>query len=126
MSTHILGEINMVEVRDAYTANKLKHAELSPEDIKIPDSYAEAERSPQYEKWRQARKVEKTSLLKRRVLKIVRTPRGVKLVRAKYVHAVKRDVLGNIVKYKAWLVALGNLQEKTEEEQSTFAPVVKG
>ena len=121
----VLGEINMVEVPDACTVN-FKHAEFQHDDFKIPDSYAEAERSPQYMKWREARKVEKTSLLKRRVLKIVRTPRGVKLVRAKYVHTVKRDLLGNVVKYKARLVALGNLQEKTEEEQSTFAPVVKG
>eukprot|EP00602_Paraphysomonas_sp_CaronLab_P004809 CAMPEP_0185023452 /NCGR_PEP_ID=MMETSP1103-20130426/6129_1 /TAXON_ID=36769 /ORGANISM="Paraphysomonas bandaiensis, Strain Caron Lab Isolate" /LENGTH=1343 /DNA_ID=CAMNT_0027556055 /DNA_START=49 /DNA_END=4080 /DNA_ORIENTATION=+ len=119
----VLGEINMVEVPDAHNID-LNHAET--EDIKIPNSYAEAERSPQYQQWRKARMVEKTSLLKRRVLKIVKIPSGVKLVRAKYVHTVKRDILGNIVKYKARLVALGNLQEKKEEEPSTFAPVVKG
>ena len=39
---------------------------------------------------------------------------------------VKRDILGNMVKYKARLVALRNLQERTEEELTNFAPVVKG
>ena len=122
----VLGEINMIEVMDADVNVMDSEESTENEHVHEPNSFLEAERSPQADEWRTARRIEKKALLRRGVLKIVRRPSGVKLIRCKYVHKLKRDILGNIQKYKARLVALGNLQEKTEEEPSTFAPVVKG
>eukprot|EP00602_Paraphysomonas_sp_CaronLab_P001187 CAMPEP_0185020694 /NCGR_PEP_ID=MMETSP1103-20130426/3325_1 /TAXON_ID=36769 /ORGANISM="Paraphysomonas bandaiensis, Strain Caron Lab Isolate" /LENGTH=1580 /DNA_ID=CAMNT_0027551749 /DNA_START=34 /DNA_END=4776 /DNA_ORIENTATION=- len=122
----VLGEINMIEVMDADVNVMDSEESTENKHVHEPNSFLEAERSPQADEWRTARRIEKKALLRRGVLKIVRRPSGVKLIRCKYVHKLKRDILGNIQKYKARLVALGNLQEKTEEEPSTFAPVVKG
>ena len=57
-------------------------------------------------KWKEAINVELNSLKKRDVFgPIVRTPYDVKPVGHKWVFVRKRNEHGNVVRYKAWLVA---------------------
>jgi hypothetical protein len=80
--------------------------------------------SPECEEWLDGTEEEKRSILKRKVLELVKRKKDTQLLRCKYVYRKKKQRNGRS-RYKVRLVILGCNQEK-DEEQQTFAPVVKG
>jgi hypothetical protein len=57
--------------------------------------------------------------------KLVPPPTGCKLVDSKWVIMLKRNLDGNIARYKAMLVARGFTQEHGVDYDETFAAIVK-
>jgi hypothetical protein len=123
-----LGEINSLQAVTMGEAvaqiNMLRdHEEILYEE---PQTYDQSLASPQAQEWRGARRREKDSLRKRKVMGLHQIPPGAKLLRSKYVYKIKRDAEGKVKQFKARLVILGCQQQKGVEVEQTFAPVVKG
>jgi len=57
--------------------------------------------------WKQAMSVELDNLEKQNAWKIINKPCGYRIIGSKWIFAVKRDNKGNIVRFKARLVAQG-------------------
>ena len=65
------------------------------------------------------------SLVKRKVFgPVVRTPEGVKPVGYKWVFVRKRNENGEVIRYKARLVAQGFSQRPSIDYEETYSPVV--
>ena len=113
MMEFTLGEVNSI-------------LELEAQDeLIVPETLEEALASEQAEEWSKARAVEKRAIDARGTLEVVSTPNGVRPLDCRFVYRIKRDELGKIKKYKARLVVLG-CQQKREEKERNYAPVVKG
>ena len=73
-----------------------------------PQSYEEAVNHPVYGKeWRAAIQEEYDSLMKNGAWELTDLPLGKNLVTCKWVFKAKHDANGNVVRFKAWLVARG-------------------
>jgi hypothetical protein len=70
-------------------------------------------------------KSEYYSLVSRKTWTLVPCSAGRKLVDFKWVFNLKRDANGQIIRYKARLVARGFTQEKGVDDHETFAPTVR-
>lgn len=91
----------------------------------IPTTYEEAKTNYQWKEWEAAMKEEYQSLLENSTWTIEQLPEGKKPIKCRWVFAVKRDTNGDIIRYKARVVAKGYSQVKGIDYQETFAPVVK-
>ena len=87
-----------------------------------PESYNEAARD---ERWVQSMKDEIKALRNRGVWRVIPTPKGVRLIKSKYVYRVKKDWTGKVVKRKSRLVVQGFSQREGIDYDETFAPVAK-
>jgi hypothetical protein len=76
----------------------------------IPKSYSPALRKEDSTQWQEAIREEFDSLVSHGTWELVELPRRRKAVGNKWVFVLKRDKAGNIVRYKAWLVANGYSQ----------------
>jgi hypothetical protein len=65
------------------------------------------------------------SLCELDVYELVDKPKGVKLLKNKWVLKKKRDQAGNIERYKARLVSKGCTQREGIDYEETFAPVAR-
>ena len=90
-----------------------------------PNSYQEAINSDHSAEWKRAMELEIESMMKNNVWQTVSRPEGQKVVGSKWVFKLKRDEGGNIVRYKARLVARGFDQREGVDYEETFAPVVR-
>src|SRR5205814_8392106 len=88
-------------------------------------SYDEAMESSDKDKWLQAIQAELKSQHDNGTWIVVKKTKSMKIITAKWVFDIKRDVNGNIVRYKARLVARGFDQEYGIDYEDTFAPVLK-
>lgn len=94
------------------------------EDLE-PTSIIECTRRSDWLKWKEAINVELNSLKKRNVFgPIIRTPFDTKPVGHKWVFVRKRNELGEVVRYKARLVAQGFSQRPGIDYEETYSPVV--
>ena len=94
------------------------------EDLE-PTSIQECMLRSDWIKWKQAINVELESLRKRGVFgPIILTPRDVKPVGYKWVFVRKRNEKGEVVRYKARLVAQGFSQRPGIDFEETYSPVV--
>ena len=92
----------------------------------IPQTFLEANSSPDKEKWKKAMDEEMQSLLKNHTWKLVRLPKGKKEIGCKWVYAQKEGFPSkNDVRYKARLVAKGYAQKEGIDYNEVFSPVVK-
>lgn len=91
----------------------------------LPDSLAEAKRSVDWPRWKEAMEEEKVALEAHGTWKVVTLPKGANVVGYRWVYAIKRDAAGNIVRYKARLVAQGFSQTLGVDLFDTYAPVAK-
>ena len=90
-----------------------------------PKTLREALSGPEKEEWRDGWKSEMESQEKNGTWEIVDLPQGRKVVGCKYVFKKKKDLEGNVKRYKVRLVAQGFTQEYGIDYQKTFAPVLK-
>ena len=90
-----------------------------------PKSVKECRLRNDWPKWKEAIESELKSLEKRKVFgPVVRTPDGVKPVGYKWVFVRKQNEKGEIVRYKARLVAQGFSQRPGIDYEETYSPVV--
>jgi hypothetical protein len=87
-----------------------------------PDSFNEA---VQNKLWRDSMSAEIKALKNRGCWRVIRTPRGTKLIKSKYVYRIKKDWAGKIIKRKSRLVVQGFSQVEGIDFSETFAPVAK-
>jgi len=91
-----------------------------------PQSYEEAVNHPIYAKeWIMAIKEEYESLIKNGTWELVKLLLGKNLVTCKWVFKTKHDANGNIVRFKARLIARGFSQAYGIDYFETYAPVAK-
>ena len=90
-----------------------------------PKTYEEAMASPDAHEWEAAMRRELESIATLDSFKLTKLPRGRKPIGTRWVFLVKRDPDGNILRYKARLVAQGFTQQPGIDFKETFAPVAK-
>ena len=90
-----------------------------------PKTYKEAMASPDAHEWEAAMRRELESIASLDSFKLTELPQGRKSIGTKWVFLVKRDPDGNILRYKARLVAQGFTQQPGIDFKETFAPVAK-
>lgn len=95
------------------------------EEMKEPKTRKQAISSSDRKKWEEAMEDEMTSLNENETWELVDPPRDRKIIGCKWVFAKKKNVEGEVVRYKARLVAQGYSQKYGEDYNEVFAPVVK-
>ena len=65
------------------------------------------------------------SLKKNNTYELVELPKGMKVLKTKWVFKLKRDDSGKLIKHKAWLVVKGFTQTNGIDFEEIFSPVVK-
>ncbi|KAE9090712.1 Copia protein [Phytophthora fragariae] len=102
---------------------RLDEYEIALAATDVPGSYREAMSSPEAKQWKEAVRREIRAHIRNHTWDTVRHPHGVKVIGCKWVFAYKFDEHGNIVRYKARLVALGCLQTRGVDYYYTYSPV---
>ena len=96
---------------------------LQDEDFETK-SIHECRQRNDWPKWKDAIQAELASLEKREVFgPIIRTPEGIKPVGYKWVFVRKRNEKGEVMRYKARLVAQGFSQRPGIDYMETYSPV---
>lgn len=90
-----------------------------------PRSLAEAKRRPDRHLWEAAIHEELAVLRDAGTWELTEAPAGANIVGSKWVFRAKKDAAGNVVRYKARLVAQGFSQVPGVDYFDTFAPVAK-
>ncbi|KIO08044.1 hypothetical protein M404DRAFT_78898, partial [Pisolithus tinctorius Marx 270] len=88
-----------------------------------PSSLAEARRHPDWPRWEEGIREELDTLKEAGTWELVDLPSGANIVGSKWVFRAKKDAAGNVVRYKARLVAQGFSQVEGIDYFDTFAPV---
>ncbi|KAF8697536.1 hypothetical protein HU200_035869 [Digitaria exilis] len=96
--------------------------ELHCTSLEEPPSFAIAERDAN---WRAAMIEEMTATTHNATWELVELPPRHRAIGLKWVHKVKRDELGNVVRHQARLVAKGYVQRAGIEYDEVFAPVAR-
>ena len=100
-------------------------AETSNAEALEPRSLAEARKRPDWPLWEKAIHEELATLRAAGTWEVVDAPVGVNVVGSKWVFRAKKDAAGNVVRYKARLVAQGFSQVPGVDYFDTFAPVAR-
>lgn len=92
----------------------------------LPRSYEEAINSPEADQWKEAMDAEIGQLKEMGTWQVTELPEGRKAIGCRWVFLRKRDEHGEVVKYKARLVAQGFSQKPGTDysDNGTFAPVM--
>ena len=90
-----------------------------------PRSLAEARRRPDWPRWQEAMEEEHAALVAHGTWELEDKPAGANVVGCRWVFHLKRDSAGNIIQYKARLVAQGFSQVPGVDFFDTYAPVAK-
>jgi hypothetical protein len=75
--------------------------------------------------WRAAMDEEMASITENNTWEMSSLPRGHKAIGLKWVFNVKRDAAGELIKYKARLIAKGYAQRQGVDFEEVFAPVAR-
>ena len=98
------------------------HGDLKFDDA--PTTLKEAKKRPDWDKWKHAMDKEMATLRKMNTWELADLPKDRKPILCQWVFALKRNTLGEIVKYKAQLVTRDFSQEYGNDYKETFAPVI--
>lgn len=90
-----------------------------------PRSLEEALNGPDAKNWRKAVSEEMESLKRCKTWEIVDKPKGVNVIKNKWVFKIKNDGKENTIRYRARLVAKGYSQRYGIDYEDTFSPVVR-
>jgi hypothetical protein len=90
--------------------------------VPVPNNYREARESEQWPFWEQAMVEEKNSLDAHDCFTYVDKPRHRKVIPVHWIYSVKVDEHGNVIRYKARLVAQGCRQIDGVDVNEVFAP----
>ena len=88
-----------------------------------PHTLAEAKQRPDWLLWEKAIKEELATLKVAGTWRLKEAPPGANIIGSKWVFKAKKDAVGNIVRYKARLVAQGFSQISGIDYDDTYAPV---
>lgn len=102
-----------------------EHAGMTIQAGDEPKTIEEALKGKDKHDWKRALDEEYKSLIANKTWELVKTPKNTKILRCKWIFKLKRNEKGEIVRYKARLVALGYSQEYSIDHHEVFAPVVK-
>ena len=100
-------------------------AETSDAEALEPRSLVEAKKRVGWPLWEKAIEEELANLKAAGTWEVVDVPVGVNVVGSKWVFRAKKDAAGNVVCYKARLVAQGFSQVPGVDYFDTFAPVAR-
>jgi hypothetical protein len=90
--------------------------------VHVPNNYREARESEQWPFWEQAMVEEKNSLDAHDCFTYVERPKHRKVISVHWIYSVKVDEHGNVIRYKARLVAQGCRQIDGIDVNEVFAP----
>ena len=90
-----------------------------------PESYGDATKGTEKEKWAHAMKEEYESLDKNGTWELVTRPEGKNVISGKWTYRIKTDSNGNPVRFKARYVARGFTQIKGVDYDEVFAPTAR-
>ena len=100
-------------------------AEVAGSEALEPQSLKEAKARPDWPLWEKAIEEELEVLRAAGTWELVNAPEGANIVGSKWVFRAKKDAAGNVVRYKARLVAQGFSQVPGVDYFDTFAPVAR-
>lgn len=100
-------------------------AYVSSSEDYIPATFSQAMACDEKEQWNDAMAKEMDSLKQNKTWTLVPRPKGRKVIRSKWVFAVKRKPDGTLIKFKARQVAKGFSQVEGVDYTSVFAPVAR-
>ena len=89
-----------------------------------PLTHCEAQKLPDWPEWKKAILIELEQLQQMDTLNLVSCPKGSVLIANKWVFFTKYNKQGELIKYKAWLVAKGCAQRPGYDYMDTFFLVV--
>lgn len=101
---------------------ELEDEELFLMGVDEPANYSQAAKDVN---WRKAMNQEIESVEKNNTWKLTELPPGRKAIDLKWVYKLKRDAKGEILKYKARIVAKGYVQKRGIDFEEIFAPVTR-
>lgn len=90
--------------------------------IEEPMNFAQAVKD---RNWKMAMEREMQSIEDNKTWKLTELPTGKKVIGLKWIFKLKKDAEGNVVKYKARLIAKGYVQEHGVDFDEIFAPVTR-
>ena len=107
--------------------NDMNEQELSRMVDDVPHTYDQAMKSKEADKWQAACDIEHDSMISNDVYDWVPGPpdKSFKVLPSKWIFTLKRKSDGEIIKYKARIVAGGHRQRAGVDYKETFAPVAK-
>lgn len=94
-------------------------------DAQDPMNIEEVNSSPNKDEWTKGIDEEFQNMFRNKVWEFVKRPEKTKILKTKWAFKTKVDDTGKPARYKARLVALGNLQRPGLDYNNTFSPVVK-
>jgi Reverse transcriptase (RNA-dependent DNA polymerase) len=100
-------------------------AEVADAEAMEPRTLAEAKHRPDWPLWEKAIEEELATLKAASTWRLEEAPPRANIIGSKWVFKVKKDAAGNIVRYKAWLVAQGFSQIGGIDYNDTYAPVAR-
>jgi hypothetical protein len=100
-------------------------AEIADMEALKPRTLAEAKHRPDWPSWEKAIKEELATLKATGTWRLEDTPPRVNIIGSKWVLKAKKDAVGNIIHYKACLVAQGFSQIGGIDYDDTYMPVAK-
>jgi len=100
-------------------------AEIGETEALEPRTLAEARKRPDWHLWEKAIQEELATLKTAGTWELVDAPEDANIVGSKWVFRAKKDAAGNVVRYKARLVAQGFSQVPGVDYFDTFAPVAR-
>lgn len=95
------------------------------QQAKEPVTYGEAVKSSDSDAWRKAMDDEFQSHQRNGTWELVDRPAGKRVIGSRWVYKIKQDETGEVVRFKARLVAQGFAQRYGEDFDEVFAPVTK-
>jgi hypothetical protein len=100
-------------------------AEIADMEALEPRTLAEAKRRPDWPLWEKAIEEELSTLKAAGTWRMEEAPPGANIIGSKWVFKAKKDMAGNIARYKAWLVTQGFSQISGVDYNDTYAPVAR-
>ncbi|SGY19878.1 BQ5605_C017g08364 [Microbotryum silenes-dioicae] len=101
------------------------YAMISTDRPAVPSSYEEAVNNVKVDKWKEAIQDELNAMDCHQVLADSDLPHGARALGLKWVFARKENAQGEVIRYKARLVAQGFAQRSGIDYNETFAPVAR-